>query len=80
MSGADENAITRCVCLDILFTEIAALHREQGLDFDAICDRTGCCTGCSMCEPYVRLTIATGRTRYPILDSREVREAMALDV
>lgn len=80
MSAADEYAVTRCVCRDVPFTRIAALHRDQGLDFDAIRARTGCCTGCSMCEPYVRLTIATGRTSHPILDAKAARDAMALEV
>jgi len=79
MSDAGEYAVTRCVCRDVPFTRVAALHAE-GLDFDAIRARTGCCTGCSMCEPYVRLTIATGRTSHPILDSKDLRKAMTLEV
>jgi bacterioferritin-associated ferredoxin len=72
--------VTRCVCRDIPFEDLLAIARESEIDFDTLCDRTGCCTGCSMCEPYVRLTLATGRTAHPVLNGPAVRAALRIQV
>lgn len=70
-------AVDRCVCHEVSFRELLSLHREQGLSFEELKLRTGCCTGCGTCEPYVRLTLETGRVVHPVLDGREVDAIMA---
>lgn len=76
--------VDRCVCHQVLFSRVKA--RADGLraagttDEDelvqALADELGCTTGCGMCEPYVRLTLRTGRIGF---DHREavVRAAIA---
>lgn len=72
--------VDRCLCHDVTFAELLALHR-QGLTFRQLSQRTGCCTGCGLCEPYVHVVLRTGRVVLPVLDGREsttiVREARA---
>ncbi len=75
-----QSMVTRCVCRDLLFKELLDFARANDLDFAALCDAAGCCTGCSMCEPYVRLTLATGRTAHPILDGPALSAALRLEV
>lgn len=47
--------------------------RERGHDDDTIFDwlrsQTGCTSGCGLCEPYVKLCIKTGRTRFAPIPS-----------
>lgn len=57
--------VTRCVCHDLPFARLLETARREGLDFEALSARTKCSTGCGMCGPYVRLTLATGRTAFP---------------
>ncbi|MBL0926390.1 MAG: hypothetical protein IBJ11_01900 [Phycisphaerales bacterium] len=64
-------AVDRCVCVNVLFQELLELHREHGLGFDELVDRTGCCTGCTSCEPYVKVMLRTGKTYLPILNAEE---------
>ena len=59
--------VTRCVCLGLTFDELKARAVEHGDTFEALRERTGCCTGCGACEPYVRLMLETGQTRFPVL-------------
>lgn len=68
--------VTRCVCMELSFEHLLALHREHGWDIEALKRETGCCTGCTTCEPYIRLTLRTGLTTHPVLSPREVAEAM----
>lgn len=63
-------AVDRCVCTDQSFAELLRTARREGLDFDGLVARTGCCTGCGTCEPYIRLTLDTGRTVHPVLPRR----------
>ena len=67
--------VDRCICLNVTFEELQELHRKDGLDFDALQDRTGCSTGCTMCEVYVRLMLDTGATRFAPLSPRQETEA-----
>jgi NAD(P)H-nitrite reductase large subunit len=60
------------VCHDVTFTELLRLHREQGLDFDQIQERTHAATGCGLCEGYIRAALATGQTRFPVLSDAEL--------
>ncbi len=68
--------VDRCVCLDITFSTLKRLHKAEGLDLQGLINRTGCCTGCATCEPYVRLTLQTGKTRFPVLTPKEAAAAM----
>lgn len=68
--------VTRCVCHDISFESLKTLADAEGLDLNGLIHRTGCCTSCGTCEPYVRLMLRTGRTCLPILDRRACDELM----
>lgn len=59
--------VTRCICHDVLFAELIALAAREGLDFAALRDRTGCGTGCGMCEPYIHAALRTGRAAQPVM-------------
>lgn len=65
-------AVNRCVCRNVSFRNLLDLHVREGLTLDQLMDRTGCCTGCTTCEPYVRLTLMTGETDHPVLSAREI--------
>jgi len=69
-------AVDRCVCHEVPFTELVRLQREQSLSLDQLMDRTGCCTGCTSCEPYVKIALATGQTNLPVMTGRELHEAL----
>ena len=69
-------AVDRCVCWDLTFAELRKIADAASLDFDGLVDRTGCCTGCTTCEPYVRRMLQTGETEMPVLSASEVRRAM----
>lgn len=67
--------VHRCVCFDVSFSQIAALA-AKGWSFDQISVQTGCCRGCGMCEPYVRLVISTGLTNVPLLSPQQAKKIM----
>jgi NAD(P)H-nitrite reductase large subunit len=69
--------VDRCVCMDVYFHELLELHRNEGLGMDELIRRTGCCTGCTTCEPYVRLTLQSGEVVHPVLSPSEVSSIMA---
>ena len=69
-------AVTHCVCTDTSFSEVLRMHREDGLSFQEIKDSFGVCDGCTTCEPYVLLTLRTGRVVHPVLASSEVNEIL----
>ncbi len=69
-------AVDRCVCHEVPFEDLVRLNREQGLSLEQLMDRTGCCTGCTSCEPYVRIALATGETDLPVMNGRELYEAL----
>lgn len=69
--------VDRCICHNVTFAELLRMHRETGAAFEALRERTGCGSGCGLCEPYVRLAIKTGRTALPVMsldDLAELRE------
>jgi bacterioferritin-associated ferredoxin len=68
--------VERCVCHDVSFSRVAELARS-GQTLEQISEQTGCCTGCGTCEPYVRVVIATGRTRLPVMTERQAAEVVA---
>ncbi len=63
--------VHKCVCHDLEFARLKDLAHAMDLDFDALCAWSGCCTGCASCEPYVRLMLETGRTRFAVLSAEE---------
>ncbi len=69
--------VNRCVCKDLTFEQLKPIADQCGGDFDELCQRTGCCQGCGSCEPYVRLMLETGQTRFPVLRRYQVDEIMA---
>ncbi len=69
-------AVDRCICRDVPFMRIAAL-RAAGRTLAQVREETGCGTGCTLCEPYVRLTMETGRTSFPVLSPGEIEAVMA---
>lgn len=71
-------AVTRCICHDRSFEELRSLAAAENLALEQLKERTGCCTGCGMCEPYVRLMLATGRTAFPVLKPAETAEILRL--
>lgn len=68
--------VDRCVCQNITLTELKRLREAEGLDLRGLIGRTGCCRGCGLCEPYVRLMIETGRTSFAVLSPAELADAM----
>ncbi|MEM9167305.1 MAG: (2Fe-2S)-binding protein [Planctomycetota bacterium] len=69
--------VDRCVCHRVPFTELAERLRDgRAVTLEDLADQTGCSTGCGMCEPYVRLVIATGRTSYSVLPPHEIERIL----
>jgi|GEM_PF-600523 len=65
--------VERCVCFDQPFAKLLAMAREEGLTQDQLSERTGCCTGCGMCKPYVRVALSTGRTSIPLMNGKALK-------
>ncbi|MBL9033038.1 MAG: (2Fe-2S)-binding protein [Phycisphaerae bacterium] len=66
-----------CVCRHVPFEAILRL-RDQGVtDERELQRRTGFGTGCGTCVPYVRLALATGHGRLPILSPAEIDAILA---
>jgi NAD(P)H-nitrite reductase large subunit len=68
---ASRAPVDRCVCHDVTFSEILGLH-GRGLDLEAIRARTHCSTSCGLCGPYIRASLATGITRFPVMSDAEL--------
>lgn len=68
--------VDRCVCHNVTLSRIRERIDEltsvgdvpEDLLLARLASEMKCTTGCGMCEPYVRLTIRTGRTAF---DHRE---------
>ncbi|MEZ6233910.1 MAG: (2Fe-2S)-binding protein [Phycisphaerales bacterium] len=70
--------VTRCICHDVTFAELRALADATGDGLDGLSRRTGCCTGCATCRPYVLLMLRTGQTIFPVLTPAQIQR-LALD-
>ncbi|MDX2116018.1 MAG: hypothetical protein SFZ24_10445 [Planctomycetota bacterium] len=68
--------VDRCVCVNVTFERLREIARTEGADLEGLKDRTGCCSGCGLCEPYIRLMIRTGCTEFAPLSARERAEAL----
>lgn len=71
-----EGVVDRCVCVDVSFAALKRLRERERLDLAGLKARTGCCGGCTMCEPYVRLMLRTGRTEFAVLTPVEAAALM----
>ncbi len=60
--------VDRCVCRNVLFSELLRIHRETGADLERLQRRTGCGTVCGMCLPYIKVVLKTGRVRLSVMD------------
>lgn len=69
--------VFKCVCHDLEFSRLKELARTMNLDFAALCAWSGCCTGCATCEPYIRLMLSTGQTRFAVLSAEEAARIVA---
>ncbi|MFM9956989.1 MAG: (2Fe-2S)-binding protein [Phycisphaerales bacterium] len=67
-------AVDRCVCTNQSFAVLKHIRDRHDLDFDGLCQKTECCRGCTMCAPYVREMIRTGRTSFSVLTSSVAAE------
>lgn len=63
------------MCRGVLFAEALRLKRETGATEEEIRQRTGCGSGCGMCVPYLRVALATGRARLPVMSEGELKRA-----
>lgn len=68
--------VTHCLCHNVSLERLRDLARDQHLDLEGLKNLTGCCTGCGMCEPYVRLMLKTGQTAIPVLSKSRCTEIM----
>ncbi len=68
--------VDRCVCHSVPFTELKKLADAGMRTIDELSERTACCTGCGMCEPYVRLMLRTGETSFPVLPPHEIERIL----
>ena len=62
------------MCFNQPFDKLLEMAQKEGLTREQLSDRTGCCTGCGMCKPYVRVVLSTGRTSIPLMNGRSLRE------
>ncbi|MFN7021231.1 MAG: bacterioferritin-associated ferredoxin [Phycisphaerales bacterium] len=69
--------VTACVCADVSFASLREQAVDGGLTLAQLMDRTGCCRGCGLCEPYVRLMLRTGRTSFPVMNRETADELMS---
>jgi bacterioferritin-associated ferredoxin len=69
--------VDRCICADISFADLVRLARDEGLSLDGLAARTGCTKGCRLCEPYVRLALATGSMAFPVLHPLTIERMIA---
>lgn len=59
--------VDRCVCHQVTFADLIRLHRETGASLEQLQQLTHCGTSCGMCLPYIRVALATGRVRLPVM-------------
>lgn len=70
--------VHECVCHGVSFAELLRLHRETGATVEELSRVTGCGTSCGMCLPYIRVALATGRARLPVMGEAELKRAAGL--
>lgn len=71
MQEGDRCAVDRCVCHGVGLEEVLRLHLEEpSLTPAEVALRLGIGDRCSLCTPYIRLTMETGRTCHPVIRRR----------
>lgn len=63
--------VNRCVCHEVTFARLIELAKQTNSTFEQLQAMTGCCTGCTMCEPYVHKALATGQASLPLMSPQE---------
>jgi bacterioferritin-associated ferredoxin len=76
--SGDDMAVDRCVCHQQKFDELAPLAVEAGGDLARLMELTGCGTRGGLCIPYLRLMLATGKTRFPIMTIAQVERQLRM--
>lgn len=71
--GEQNRPVDRCVCRDVPFARLVALHRQTGADLDELRRLTGCGSGCGMCIAYIRVALKTGEVRLPVLSDADLK-------
>jgi bacterioferritin-associated ferredoxin len=69
--------VTHCVCHNLSFEQLLDQARAAGLGFDQLRDATKCSTNCGMCEPYIRLMLQNGQTRFRPMSQITINRIMA---
>lgn len=69
--------VDRCVCHDVRFSTLLAMHRATGAGFEELSAKTGCGTGCGMCRDYIKLAIRTGKDRLPVMHPDTLKRELA---
>jgi bacterioferritin-associated ferredoxin len=54
--------IDRCVCFDLLFSDLKKKVEERPATMDQIARRHGCGSCCGICRPYIERMLETGET------------------
>jgi bacterioferritin-associated ferredoxin len=57
--------VDRCVCFNVTLAQLKQYAQEHQCGFDELQRVFGCGRGCSLCVPYVKAMLATGRTSFP---------------
>lgn len=70
--------VSRCVCHNYSFEELKKLAGARTLSYEQLCDETGCGTGCGMCEPYIKLMLMTGETKFRVLNAASIKQQIQL--
>lgn len=68
--------VDRCVCHQVPFTHVRELH-ARGLSLEQIAQQTRCGTGCGLCQPYLAIVCATGRTRMGLMNPAQIAAVLA---
>lgn len=70
-------SVSMCVCHNITFDDLKGMALTDASTFETLRERTGCGSGCGMCEPYIRLMLKTGQTRFRPLTRLSIARVMA---
>lgn len=70
-------AVDSCACQNLRFDDLKQIADRERLTLEQLSQRTGCCAGCGLCIPYVRVMLHTGITDLPILNEQMYRDFLA---
>ena len=66
--------VTKCVCYDILFSEMKRVaHQTGATTLEELQQHVEFGWNCQMCHPYVRLMLRTGRIAFDVINKRLTR-------